>query len=787
MLQNGKLKNRISAVIVSFSMLAVLLSGCGNGPGTINDNESGTSSASRSEAGQDGVQLPESKAMGRYVEEITDLSDRTGYGSRIFRLENGNLLLTDNINDFLISGDNGITWEADESAGSWKAAYAEQDSIVNLAVGPDNTTVVIYEAGKDVSSENENPFDKHCEVMLIKPDGTQIPVEIPLKEEDENPRRVWISDQGKIFVSTYGANLYEIKEDGSSEEFLTLESAPILIQFQDNLMILDGWDYGELLIYDMENREYMEDVVLRDFVREHYPDRSDNGGSYYDLYFFMGEENILYLAGEKGLHRHVIGGNAIEQVVDGKLSVFNNPSYTLRGMLALDNSEFIALFSGGIVVKYTYNPDIPTVPGVTLKVYSLKENYTVRQAVTMYQMACPDVYVEYETGLEEGNSVTREDALKSLNAKMMAEDGPDVLILDNMPIDSYAEKGLLRDLSPVIDSLDGEDALFENVVDAFRTDGKIYMMPCEIELPVVFGSENYASQAVDLAGFADAIEELREAEPDENLIGTCSASETMRLLSMIAVPYWKTENGEIDREALEDYLIQVKRIYDAQMDASEETMKEYENLREEMLAYGIDLENDSEMARENMNYMDYLMGLRRILCSLMSGEYEYAALCSMQRMTEFADNEFALMGGNIFYPRTLIGISATSENAELAEDFMRLMLGEENQSSLFNGYAVNREAFQNIRKEEIGEDEEYSNIAMMDEDGRVYALSICWPGEKQIETLQSFMETVKVPYIEDFVLEEAVYEGGAAYLQGTQSLEETLDAIEKKASLYMAE
>ena len=256
---------------------------------------------------------------------------------------------------------------------------------------------------------------------------------------------------------------------------------------------------------------------------------------------------------------------------------------------------------------------------------------------------------------------------------------------------------------------------------------------------------------------------------------------------MIAVPYWKTENGEIDRDALEDYLIQVKRIYDAQMYASEETMKEYENLREEMLAYGIDLENDSEMARENMNYMDYLMGLRRILCSLMSGEYEYAALCSMQRMTEFADNEFALMGGNIFYPRTLIGISATSKNAELAEGFMRLMLGEENQSSLFNGYAVNREAFQNIRKEEIGEDEEYSNIAMMDEDGRVYALSIYWPGKKQIETLQSFMETVEVPYIEDFVLEEAVYEAGSAYLQGMQSLEETLDAIEKKASLYMAE
>lgn len=275
-----------------------------------------------------------------------------------------------------------------------------------------------------------------------------------------------------------GPNLYEIKEDGSGEVFLTLELTPMLIQFQNDLMIIDGWDYDELLIYDMEKREYIEDEVLGDFVKENYKDRSNNGGSFYDLYFFMGEENILYLAGEnilylageKGLYRHVIGGSAIEQVIDGNLSVFNNPSYTLRGMLALDNSQFVALFSGGIVARFTYNPDIPTVPNEKLKVYSLKENKTVRQAVTLYQMAYPEIYVEYEIGMEDGSSVTREDALKSLNTKMMADDGPDVLILDNMPIDSYVEKGLLLDISPLLDGLSGDDALFGNFVEAFRTD-----------------------------------------------------------------------------------------------------------------------------------------------------------------------------------------------------------------------------------------------------------------------------------------------------------------------------
>lgn len=786
MLQKGKLQKKIAAAMLVFSVLASALSGCGNH--SADNNENTVSSASRKESGVDGAQSPESTAMGRYVEEITDLSEQIEYGNQLFRLENGSLLITDYVNDFQISTDNGATWKADENAGSWKAALTERESIDSLAVGADNTTAVIYETRRDDSSEEENPFDVDYGVMLVRPDGERVPVEISVTEEDEHPYRVWISDKGRIFVSTCGPNLYEIKEDGSSELFLTLESAPILIQFQNNLMILDGWDYGELLIYDMEKQEYIEDEVLRSFVRENYQDRSNNGGSFYDLYFYMGEENVLYLAGEKGLHRHVIGGNAIEQVIDGKLSVFNNPSFALRGMLALDNSRFIALFRDGVVVCFTYDPDIPTVPGQKLKIYSLKENNTVRQAVTLYQMADPEVYIEYEVGMEEGSSVTKEDALKSLNTKMMAEDGPDVLILDSLPTDSYIEKGLLCDLSPVLDRLDGEDALFENLVDAFRTDGNIYMMPCEIELPVVYGPQSYAFKAADLTGIADAMEELREEEPGRNLFGICSAPGAMRLFSMISVPFWKTEAGKIDREALEDYLVSVKRIYDAQMEGlSEEAIAEYRDLQMTMLEYGYDMENDSEIVRENMDYMAYLMGERQILCSLMSGEYEYAALCSIPRMAEYEDDVIAWMGSHVFYPRTLMGISSVSGNTEKAEAFVRLMLGKENQKSLFNGFAVNREAFQNLWKEEAGEDEEYSNIAMMDEDGQVFQLTVYWPGETQAAELQSFMETAKVPYIEDTVLEEAVYEAGAAYLQGERSLEETLNAIEKKASIYMAE
>ena len=58
--------------------------------------------------------------MGRYVEEIIDLSDRIGYASHIYQMNDGNLLISDNVNAFLVSADDGITWEAETEERSWK-------------------------------------------------------------------------------------------------------------------------------------------------------------------------------------------------------------------------------------------------------------------------------------------------------------------------------------------------------------------------------------------------------------------------------------------------------------------------------------------------------------------------------------------------------------------------------------------------------------------------------------------------------------------------------------------
>ena len=99
---NAGKRNRIIAVVVTFSMLMITLAGCGNGGTSVNDN-TGNASLHMNESGQSGAQSADSTAMGRYVEEIIDLSDRIGYASHIYQMNDGNLLISDNVNAFLVS------------------------------------------------------------------------------------------------------------------------------------------------------------------------------------------------------------------------------------------------------------------------------------------------------------------------------------------------------------------------------------------------------------------------------------------------------------------------------------------------------------------------------------------------------------------------------------------------------------------------------------------------------------------------------------------------------------
>lgn len=779
---------KIGACIMTFATAAALFTGCG-GSQTDVVIENGSDVNMEESSGQntdDESESQDNTAMGRYVENIMDLTD-CGETKGLFRMPDDSLLIPDAYAGLMMSADKGTTWEVKNE--EWFMDIVEKELFIpSVAVGADGTIAVLY----DDDRENE---ELHVVGLIVKPDGKQVPFEIPLTEEESWLKGIWVSDTGRVFTAPFRGIIYEVMEDGSSEKFLTIDETPKQIEFVGNLMIIDGSNSEGLLLYDIETETYVEDEVLNDFVDENYKDRDYSTQDCYEMKFFPGEDNVLYIAGEKGLHRHVMGGSVIEQVIDGNLSCLSNPSYLLKGMTTLPDNEFLGLFSGNKLVRFTYDPDIPTVPNDKLKIYSLEENDMIRQAVTIFQLENPETFVIYEVGMGKDNSITRDDALKKLNTQIMAGEGPDLLLLDNMPIDSYIEKGMLLDLSDCLNGMEEENRPFENIMNSFKVEDKIYMVPCEMQLPIIVGREGDVSKAKDLESVAGMMEEIRENHPEKDILGICSEKGIMRLFSMLSEPSWKTSEGKIDKDVIEKFLQQTKRIYDAQMDGiSEEYLEEYQMKQDSFLEYCGFRFDESDYIRST-SWIEILGEYQQVDFGAVHWRSDLTSSFSLSKVKGFEDvTLMPLNEGNqkIFLPKSLIGINAASTQIDKAEIMLKILFGKENQTSLFNGLPVN-----NIGIEEgtltlsnvysLSEDGVYQSFGTSNGDGVYLSLNDYWFDEEQKQFIRDWVKEVDTPYVPDVVLEDAVYSEGIRYMRGEQSLKEAVDAIEQNVSIYMSE
>ena len=302
--------------------MIVALAGCDSGNSTASgsradaDNGIDGSGNMDSVSGDvDTVEADGAAAMGRYVEKELDLTEflANSDGNRGLRRRlDGSLVILSTIGGLVVSEDEGATWQT-EAPDWFQAIKQEEKYIIDMDMAADGTMAVLYNSGW---AEEYDPT-----LMLVLPDGTQVPVEAELTEEESSFSMLAVSEEGRIIVGTASETLYEIHTDGSTEKYLTVEERPQWMKIQDGLLFMDS-EVGDMpVIYDMEAEAWVEDDVLQEFAAANYGDRYYNGHTFQDMYLLPGEEQTVYTIGGKGIHRHVIGGNMMEQIVDGNLSI----------------------------------------------------------------------------------------------------------------------------------------------------------------------------------------------------------------------------------------------------------------------------------------------------------------------------------------------------------------------------------------------------------------------------------------------------------------------------------
>ena len=107
----------------------------------------------------------------------------------------------------------------------------------------------------------------------------------------------------------------------------------------------------------------------------------------------------------------------------------------------------------------------------------------------MFRKSNPDVYVKQEIGLSGDYGMTKEDAIRNLNTRLLAGEGPDILLLDELPLDSYIEKSILADLSEMTEEMEKNGGYFSNILKAYQNENGLYAVPVRFRIPVLIGEK----------------------------------------------------------------------------------------------------------------------------------------------------------------------------------------------------------------------------------------------------------------------------------------------------------
>ncbi len=763
-----------------FCAVMLLLSACGGQTG-----DSGEHPAHGPNASDRG-------GMGRYMETFYEMPQEINRNGGVSWLDDGSLAVISFGEGLYRSQDGGQTWQQEET--DW-FPMLEGVYCLTAVMGPDGSVAASCsgEMPEQVRAayEKEVPEDwegNYC--VFGMPDGTVKIVDFGFSQEDGSCIESFVfKEDGRLFAADMQGKVYEADmEKESLKELFMAERSVGCMDFSGDILMAVGHD--RLYRYDLEEGVLLpQEATVDAWIRQALPDGtvSWTGGGYPVVVLGGTEEDVIYLASRDGMYRHVLGGSMMEQVIDGALSAFGDASSYLYRVKAMADQEFLAVFNPSVgLVRYTFDETIPSMPDQEIRIYSLTENRSVRQAITEYKRQHTDLYVRYEVGLSVDGGMTAEDAVRRLNTQVLAGEGPDVLILDGLPMESYLDKGMLQDIRPVLNSLEGE--LFSSVVEGFtEPDGAVYVMPMYIRVPLLAGEEDAVGQMGDLESIADQAERLRADHPQGGIFGIHDPETMLRLFGMVSSPAWTGADGQMDPSAVTEFLRQVKRIYDAeQAGAVPEQVERQAAEAEEMASYGIDpVQSRMEVCN---NVLDITLGHAMAAAGYVDG----IQLCldnvtSVLRLEEGLD--YRVFNGQApapFLPAAMVGISSRSGQQAEAEEFVRLIFAREAQEHIYGGYPVNRAAYEAHFAAYEENDSNGSMMLVMD-DGTEQELFLYWPDQAERERFTGYVESLKTPVLTDVQLCELVYETGRKVLEGELSAEDGAAEIVKKASIYLAE
>lgn len=561
-----------------------------------------------------------------------------------------------------------------------------------------------------------------------------------------------------------------------------------------------------VMVYDYSNdtssRVIKEiDINAQNFGKEYTPSNF-NGG---DLYSGSGDY-LCYMSSDTGIAGLRADTLAVEPVLNLlNLGVDNS---NISGFSICEDGSFLTVnndYSG-----YNSTTTVSKIVAVDSSEVAEKEiitlgcfyiDWSIRSQIAKFNKQS-DKYTIYATSFSESNDTSDwEAALTKFNNELLAGNVPDIILLNQqMPVSSYAAKGLFTDLYELLDKdpdLKKEDFM-PNVLTALETNGKLY------EITPSFSVQTFAAKTSlvgsDRSITLDRAKEVMAGMGDNvQMFNNEMASSDFISNVLTYSDFVDYENGTCNFDTPE---------FKAFLEYAKTLPKEidYDKLYNDNPNYWMDNEN---ACRENR--------------ALFNNVYFYDFNSYKQTKDGYFGEDITFTGfpvtqasssGSILNTSSEIAISSKSKHKEGAWEFIKYVINnniseepvyiwdESKGEQVDTGkvaYVTSSYALPVLKDQlqKLGTQATVPNT-YIDADGKeVEQENIYYIGDQEVKIskitqaevnmLIEYFETVTKMSRYDQSIVDIVNEETALFFDGTKSVDETASIIQSRASIYMSE
>lgn len=406
----------------------------------------------------------------------------------------------------------------------------------------------------------------------------------------------------------------------------------------------------------------------------------------------------------------------------------------------------------------------------------------LEEAEQKFESAHPDIDIQIEEtvpvdtgtngkmvmmGPDSGPTPEQVDKyVNTVNTAIMSGKAADIISVEHLPGDKYAEKGLLADWN----ELTGKDGSFrksdyyENIFNGVAKGGGWYGIPTSFSLDVMIGNASLLKQHSldDKTWTWDQFVELleKQGQSEKGKFGISMVKPEDLLSYLVETVYGKLvekdgNSVKFDADAFQTYMEEVKKLYDNKLATAENTGP-----------------GSTSFSHVNMmNPIDIVM-----LPEMKGGDNGKLLLPPGTGQDE----------GIPFKSNQVLALNAKSKVKEPAWEFVKFLLSEEMQSSnsLFN-FAVHKEALKKKLKE-MQEMMSGGKAKMMIKtpDGENQAADLT---DEDIEQILSVIPSVGKYGNKDPKVLSMIREESAAYFSGNKTADAVAGLLANRVTTYLNE